>query len=164
MVILIVLTLFRGDGKGLSVVGISKCSAADFVMILLLLIFVVVYTLYSIFKILLPEYKEKKEAGYVFVDGDFECTAKNSIKMICIAFFGAFCGACVGIGTGSIFNPALIAMKMPPASGSASGMYLTIYTTCSAALVMLIFGVLDLHYCLILNIVVIIATFPGLYL
>ena len=70
----------------------------------------------------------------------------------------------MGIGTGSIFNPALIAMKLHPASGSATGMYLTIYTTCSAALIMLIFGILNLEYCLALNLIVVLATFPGLYL
>jgi hypothetical protein len=62
MIVLIILTLFRGDGKGVSIVGISKCTAVDFVMILLLFIIVVIFTFFSIYKILLPEYKEKKEA------------------------------------------------------------------------------------------------------
>ena len=74
MIILILISLFRGDGKSASVIGIHKCSGTDIFMLVLLFIFVVAFTLFSIFKVLLPEYKEKKEVGYDFIEGDFECT------------------------------------------------------------------------------------------
>ena len=85
-------------------------------------------------------------------------------KLLAIGFFGAMIGATVGIGTGSIFNPVLISLDLHPAVGSATGMYLTMFTTLSATIVQFINGNIDIYYFLLLNVFVIAGSFPGLRL
>lgn len=161
---LTLILVLRGDGKCPSFVGIVKCSAVDWAMLAILLLAVVGFTLIAIFCVLKPSYKAKKEAGFSFVKGDTEMTNKSYITLLLIAFFGAFAGAFTGLGVGSIFNPTLISLDMHPASGGATGMYLTFWVVGCGTIVMGIIGMIPWDYFGVLNALVILGTFPGLWL
>ena len=96
--------------------------------------------------------------------GETSLTNRDYTKLLIIAFLGSFAGAFTGLGTGSIFNPVLISLNLHPAVGSATGMYLTLYVTLCGTIVMAIFGMLNIQYFIVLNILVTIGTIPGLYL
>jgi len=133
-------------------------------MVALLLFISTLYFLYAIFGVLRPEYRQKVEADYSFSKGDFECTAKNATMLGLIAFFGSSLGSCCGTGTGYIFNPVLVATGIDPAVASATGMYLTLFVTLSATIVMAIFGMVRADYCLLLVILTVIGSVPGIKL
>ena len=52
--VLLILSLFRGDGKGPSFIGVNKCSAVDWIILVILLIAVIIFTLIAIFCLLKP--------------------------------------------------------------------------------------------------------------
>lgn len=164
VVILTIIALCQGDGKTASFVGISKCDSTDLAMTALLITISLSYLLYAIFGVLRPEYKQKVACGYKFTQGDFECTLKNASSLSAIAFLGASVGSCCGTGTGYIFNPVLIATGIDPAVASATGMYLTLFVTLSASIVMSIFGMVTLDYCILLSILTVIGSAPGIIL
>ena len=91
-------------------------------------------------------------------------TNGSYIKLLVIAFVGAFAGAFTGLGVGSIFNPVLISLDMHPASGGATGMYLALCVTGCSTIVMAVIGMIPWDYFGVLNALVILATFPGLWL
>ena len=76
--------------------------------------------------------------GYNFTRGDQELSVKNSLKLASVAFLGAFFAAMCGIGPGLLFNAVMIQLDMHPDVASATGMYLTMYTTIAATINVLI--------------------------
>ena len=58
----------------------------------------------------------------------------------------------------------MITLGTDPSVASATGMYLTLFVTLSATIVFAIFGFVKLDYCILLNIMTIIGSGPGLYL
>jgi uncharacterized membrane protein YfcA len=80
------------------------------------------------------EFAEKVECGYNFIPGDFEATPKNIVTMNLVSFFGAMAAAFCGIGPGAIFAPILMLVGIQAQVGTATGMYVTMFTTLSATI------------------------------
>lgn len=112
--ILTIVNLLRGDGRVPSVVGVSRCDNLDYGMLIFMLLSSIFFSFVGIFYVIRPSYQRKVTAGYQFVDGDFECTPSNSVKLTLIAFFGSIMGTISGSGTGYIFNPVLISLGLHP--------------------------------------------------
>jgi len=110
------------------------------------------------------EYERKVEVGYKFTKGDQPLNTKTTLKLVAIAFMGAFAAGLAGIGPGTIFNPFFVAIDMHPAVASATGMYVTLFVTLSATINLLINESLNLEYSLLFNIITILGCIPGLYL
>jgi uncharacterized membrane protein YfcA len=91
-------------------------------------------------------------------------TVRNCLKLCLISFSSAFFAALSGIGPGSLFNSAFVAMDMHPAAGSATGQFMTLFTTLASTLNLIINNRINLHYSLMINLVSILASIPGLYL
>jgi len=64
MVILLIISLFRGNGKT-SIVGVERCTFADYGLLALLYIFAILATLFGVW-IFSKDYKAKVDAGYEF--------------------------------------------------------------------------------------------------
>lgn len=84
------------------------------------------------------DYNEKIEAGYVFIDGDCKLDPKSVGMYMFIGWFGAFISAFCGIGGGSIFCPVLIIIGIQPQVGTATGMYLTLFTSLSYVIISIV--------------------------
>ena len=80
-----------------------------------------------------------------------------------MAFFGAFFASLAGIGPGLIFNSVMIQLDMHPAVASATGMYITMFTTLAATINVLINDKLNQPYSLMINLLTIVGTIPGLF-
>jgi uncharacterized membrane protein YfcA len=65
-----------------------------------------------------------------------------------LAFLGGWVAGALGLGGGSIFNPLLISMGVPPKVSSATGMYLVTFSKISACLVYFLSGELNINYSL----------------
>ena len=62
------------------------------------------------------------------------------------SFIGGFVAGGLGLGGGSIFNPLLLEMGVPPKVASASGMYMIIFSTGASTTTYLIEGMLKIDY------------------
>ena len=87
---------------------------------------------------------------------------KTSIKLVAAAFFGAFAAALSGIGPGLVFIPVVLAMDVNATVATGTGMYLTMITTLSATINLLIVNKINMTYSLVINIITIIVSVPGL--
>lgn len=70
------------------------------------------------------------------------------IKLILIGLFGGWISGALGLGGGSIYNPALISMNMSPSVSSATGQYMILFSTLASCVVYFIYGNLDWQYSL----------------
>ena len=59
---------------------------------------------------------------------------------------GGWVAGALGLGGGSIFNPLLISMGVPPKVSSATGMYLVTFSKISACLIYYLSGELNIKY------------------
>jgi uncharacterized membrane protein YfcA len=80
-----------------------------------------------------------------------------------LGLVGGFISGALGLGGGTIFNPILLKMGMPPEVSSATSMYLVFYSTASSSFVYFIYGILDIYYAFWLGFWAIIGTIAGLY-
>lgn len=114
-------------------------------------------------KLTLKEYDEKCEAGYLFVDGDQKFEALAIVKLISVGFVGAFLATACGLSPGAIFFPVMIQLNMHSAVASSTGMYLTMYTTIAATINMLVVDRINVTYMLILCVLAIAGSIPGIF-
>lgn len=66
--------------------------------------------------------------------------------LLVIGFVGGLAAGAIGLGGGSIYNPALLALAVAPKVAGATGMYLVMFSTFNACVVNAINGTLDLKY------------------
>ena len=63
-----------------------------------------------------------------------------------LGFGGGFIAGCVGTGGGSIYNPVLITLGVPPAVSSATGLYLVFFSKIASCFVYYLNEELDIGY------------------
>ena len=135
---MILANLIRGPGNGKkSIFGLYICDIASWLVFTALVSAATIMTALAS-RLANWEYDEKRKIGYTFTKGDQKLTLRNSARLCFVAFSDSFFAAVSGIGPGIIFNSVLIQYDMHPAVASATGMYLTLYTTLSSTLNLLI--------------------------
>jgi hypothetical protein len=60
---------------------------------------------------------------------------KTLVLLLIIGFFGGFAAGAFGLGGGSIYNPALLALGVQPRVAASTGMYLVMFSCINACLV-----------------------------
>lgn len=63
-----------------------------------------------------------------------------------MGFVGGWVAGALGLGGGSIYNPALLYMGIPPKVSSATGLYLVTFSKIAAVLIYYLNDQLDLYY------------------
>jgi uncharacterized membrane protein YfcA len=85
-------------------------------------------------------------------------------KLLLIGFVGGWVAGALGLGGGSIYNPALLSMGVNPRVAAATGKYLIIFSCINACVVCYISGILDVRYGLYIGGWVIVGSILGLIL
>lgn len=80
--------------------------------------------------------------------GDIELKGSNLTTLVVGSILGGFASGALGLGGGSIFNPLLLSMGVPPKVASASGMYMIIFATGASTCSYIIAGMLNIEYSL----------------
>ena len=116
-------------------ISVTKCSVADWSVeaAYCLLLFGVIYLAC---KTVSKEQALKLKYGSVnLVDSDLKFHGRTLVNVLGLAFLGGWVAGALGLGGGSIFNPLLISMGVPPKVSSATGMYLVTFSKISACLI-----------------------------
>ena len=71
---------------------------------------------------------------------------KKLWQLLGLGFVGGWVAGALGLGGGSIYNPALLSMGVPPIVSSASGLYLVTFSKIAACLVYFLNNELDIEY------------------
>jgi len=146
ILVLTVIQLLKGSGND-SLIGVVRCDSIDWVLFSVLQVICIAFTAWGIY-IVKKGYQEKVHLGYNFTPGDVEATPKNLIILVGISFFGAMAAAFSGVGPGFIFCPILVLIGIEAQVATATGMYVTMFTTLSATISVMIFKKIKLDYSL----------------
>jgi hypothetical protein len=145
--VLVFLDVFRGSKHSPSIFGVKPCSWEDWTSLSLYVVICAVVCLYSVRNIQW-EQDLKKRYGKGLEPGDIDMEGKNLGILLFFSGFGGFASGALGLGGGSIFNPLLLSMGVPPKVASASGMYMIIFATGSSTVAYIINDMLNLDYSL----------------
>ena len=72
--------------------------------------------------------------------------SKRLSQLLALGFFGGWVAGALGLGGGSVYNPALLSMGVPPIVSSASGLYLVTFSKIAACLIYFLNEELDIPY------------------
>jgi len=69
------------------------------------------------------------------VDSDIRFDAKRTTAILSLGFLGGFVAGSFGLAGAIIFNPALLAMGLPPTVSAATSLYLVTYGRTATTLI-----------------------------
>jgi uncharacterized membrane protein YfcA len=141
---------------------VSRCDKKDWLLFASLHFSCYVFLALGII-VVKREYKHKEKHGYEFSPGDLKATPKNLIYLVSISFVGAIAASFCGVGPCFIFGPILFIIGIEAQVGTATGMYVTMYTTLAATIQVLFFELINLKYSYLVNIMTLIGTFLGIF-
>ena len=78
--------------------------------------------------------------------GDIKFEGDTLNKLLVIGFAGGWVAGALGLGGGSIYNPALLMLGVHPKVSGATGMYLVLFSTINTCLVNYLNGYLNIPY------------------
>lgn len=81
-----------------------------------------------------------------YVESEIQFEDHSLFKLLAIGVAGGFVSGSLGLGGGSIYNPALFAMGCHRAVASSTGMYLVLFATLNTCTVFIINASLPLNY------------------
>lgn len=138
ILVLFICTLFRGNGKDPSIIGVTKCQPADHILQAILIIsgflFTVIASVWG-----RKEYVYRQKIGYKTFIGNIEMTMDAILKLALTGFVSGFLVAGFGVGPAFVLAPSLLLFKQHPASVSATGQYIAMLNCLSATIVVTIF-------------------------
>lgn len=135
------MNLSLGSSSFESIDGIKLCSFTYWFIQGLFILLCVVVTYFSIgMNKREQDLRKKYNVNYLIEEVVFE--GKNLTVLLLIGFGGGFAAGAFGLGGGSIYNPALLALGVQPRVAAATGMYLVMYSCVNACVVNGIQGIL----------------------
>ena len=82
-----------------------------------------------------------KYGGINLCESDIRYSDKKRLTLLLVlGFAGGWVAGALGLGGGSIYNPALLAMGIPPKVSSATGLYLVLFSTIASVTVQFLNG------------------------
>ena len=81
-----------------------------------------------------------------YIEGDVTFEGKSLTKLILIGFVGGWVAGALGLGGGSIYNPALLSLGVNPRTLGSTGMYLVLYSCINSCVVNYLSSNLNIPY------------------
>lgn len=106
LVILFLVSLFRGDGKHPSVIGVKRCTPADNAILAMLIVLAFFEFVIGVWWIQ-GEQKIKKQIGFTLEKGDVDMKPSNIVLLTFLGLLGGFISGGFGVGPAFVFNPLL---------------------------------------------------------
>lgn len=117
-----------GSKSNPSIIGISLCGfwywgiQGIFVIECIVICYVAI-------KINQKEQKLKRKYMINYIEGDVNFEGKPLTKLLCFGFIGGWVAGALGLGGGSIYNPALLSLGVNPRTSGSTGMYLVLFSS-----------------------------------
>ena len=127
--------------------GYYKCEWYDFSISGLYLVICILVTFVAIKRVNYEQYfKIKYNKGISKSDLKFSPSVIR--RLVTVAFIGGWVSGALGLGGGSIFNPVLLSMGIPPAVASSTGMYLVLFTSLGSSITDTLQKTMNIEYAL----------------
>jgi len=95
---------------------------------------------------LVKVWRQKKECGFRYADGDVEWDETNTIRYPLICSIAGLCAGMFGIGGGIVKGPLMLEMGVRPEVCSATSATMILFTSAAATASYLLFDSLNPHY------------------
>lgn len=161
--LLILMNLSLGSSEKPSIEGIKSCSALYWLIQVAFIAICFLVTWYSI-RLNKREQDLRKKFGVNYIEGEIVFEGRALNKLLAIGFVGGWVAGGLGLGGGSIYNPALLSMGVNPRVAASTGMYLVIFSCINSTVVNYINGILDMQYGAILGLWVVGGSLVGMVL
>lgn len=139
-------TLVRGNNP---LIDIQKCSSLDWSVLGL---FVLAMLFMSSIGLMWNRKEQAlKEKAGVLIDSDIRYSGCQLLKLLLGALFGGWVGGALGLGGGSIFNPLMISLGVPPSVSTSTGMFMIMFSTGASTMMYIAAGSLDISFAIWLS-------------
>jgi uncharacterized membrane protein YfcA len=141
----LLVNMVRGSKRTPSIIDIEKCGELDwsifggYIVISIALSFVGV----AINK---REQNLKQKVGRGMVQSDLQYDGKPLFYLMVFAFIGGWVSGAFGLGGGSVFNPLMIELGVPPTVSTSTGMYMIMFSTFASSFIYISYGALDIPF------------------
>ena len=130
-----------------SIIGIERCGSAYWGVQVGFILFCFLFTFIAIRLARRDQALKLKYGGINVAPSDIRYNdGKQLAKLITINFFGGFGAGALGLGGSTIYNPAMLAMGVPPRVSSATGLHLVTFSKIASTVVYVINDQLDIYY------------------
>ena len=144
---LIMMNLMMGSSARESIVGIQKCDGAYWGIQVGFVAICIVCTVVAVKLAKRDQALKLKYGGVNLTKSDIRYENNKSMtQLLLLGFVGGWVAGALGLGGGCVYNPALLAMGIPPKVSSATGLYLVTFSKIASVLVYWLNGQLDIPY------------------
>lgn len=144
-----------------SPIGISLCSGVYW---LVLGVFLAICCVIEVIAIRINQNEQKVKIKFKmnYQEGDILFQGRNLNILISIGFLGGLVAGALGLGGGSIYNPAFLALGVHPKVSSATGMFLVMISTINSVLIDYMNGYMLFWYACLISTFAIIGSLLGM--
>ena len=139
------MNLLMGSESQPSLIGVEKCTV-QYYSIQMMFVFICVASAYIAVNVNKREQRLKIKYQVNYKEGDVKFEGDTLTKLLGIGFVGGWVAGALGLGGGSIYNPALLTLGVHPKVSGATGMYLVLFSTINTCLVNYLNGYLNIPY------------------
>ena len=141
------MNLFMGSSSQESIIGIEKCGAAYWIIQIIFILLCIPCTFLAVRMARADQNLKLKFNSINVSKTDIRFNEKKSLRMLLIlGFAGGWVAGALGLGGGSVYNPALLALGVPPKVAAATGLYLVTFSKIASVLIYYLNDELDLVY------------------
>ena len=147
LAVVILVNVLQPSSSEKSPIDIKMCSWVYWLIEFLFVVICGAMTFLSI-KVNSAEQKLKIKYGVNYKEGDILFEGKALVVLVSIGFVGGLVAGALGLGGGSIYNPAFLTLGVHPKVAGSTGMYLVMLSTINTCCVNYLNGYLNFYYAL----------------
>jgi uncharacterized membrane protein YfcA len=140
----ILMNLFMGSRSVKSIVGIKNCSSAYWTLYCVFLLVCVKVTLFAVYRARQEQMLKIKYGRINMVESDIIFDNRTIMIVVSLGFFAGMLAGALGLGGGSIYNPILLSLGVPPLVSAASSLYLVQFSKTATTICYFVYGYLPL--------------------
>ena len=147
LICLILMNLCMGSSQMPSIIGIERCDSTYWYIQVGFVILCVIFTFIAVRIAQRNQTLRIKYNKINVAPTDILYNDKSSLsQLLFLAFIGGLVGGGLGLGGGSIYNPSLLHMGIPPKVSAASGLYLVSFSCIASVMIHYMHDDLEVRY------------------
>ena len=131
-------------------IEVPTCSSTDWLLLLTFICLMLVFSAVGIYWNR-SEIALKQKANKGLIDSDITYKFKDLTYLFIGGLGGGWVGGALGLGGGSIFNPLMISMGMPPSVATSTSSYMIMLSTGASCVMYTMYGTLDMNFAIWLS-------------
>ncbi len=88
----------------------------------------------------------KMRVGRGLVPSDIRYNGSQLVYLVVFSLLGGWVSGALGLGGGTIFNPMMITLGVPPLVATSTAVYMIIYSSAASTVIYLSYGAFDAYF------------------